>query len=80
MERSTLGVRRVHLLVPQAAVSVASGDLRQSCNYLSEAAESARKLNIRLYYSQAFDIYQGMPTAWSHEKPVKALADVFQPW
>ena len=80
MERSTLGVRRVHLLVHQAAASVVSGDLRQSCSYLSEAAESTRKLNIRLYYNHALEIYQGMPTAWSHERPVKELADVFQPW
>jgi tetratricopeptide (TPR) repeat protein len=76
----TVTVRRVELLVRQAAVAVAANDLDQSFHYTRDAAESSKKLNTRLFYSQAFDIYQGMPTAWSHERPVKALADVFQPW
>ena len=76
----TVTVRRVELLVSQAAVAVAANDLEESFHYTRDAVEFSKRLHTRLFYSQAFDIYQGMPTAWSHERPVKALADVFQPW
>lgn len=70
----TPGVRQEILAIRQAEVAVAANDLEQSCHYLQTAVKSARLLGNNLHLSHAFEIYQAMPPAWHHEKPVKELA------
>jgi transcriptional regulator with XRE-family HTH domain len=71
-----LGVRREILAIRQAEAAVAANDLEQSCCYLQTAVRSARQLGNNLHRSHALEIYQTMPEAWHHEKPIKELTEL----
>ena len=74
----TLGVRQMYLFVRQAEAAAVAGDLEQSCSYLRSGLESAHRLGDSLFRSHALEVYQAMPSAWLHEKPIKQLAELLQ--
>jgi len=70
----------VDLAYYQATASMLLNDMEQSSSYLQMAATLAREHNSRLYYNKIFSIYQEMLKRWEHERRVKDLEGLFQPW
>ncbi len=70
----------VDLAYYQATASMLLNDMEQSSSYLQLAATLAREHNSRLYYNKIFSIYQEMLKRWEHERRVKDLEGLFQPW
>ncbi len=72
--------QRVELAYRKATTFVALGDLPQSCLNLEQTALSSKEMGLRLYFNQAFDLYQHLPEKWYSETAVKGLEAHFQPW
>jgi transcriptional regulator with XRE-family HTH domain/tetratricopeptide (TPR) repeat protein len=77
-----VGPRQSQIVCLQAETALALGNLDQGCLYLEKAATTAQASGSRLYYHKALDTYESMQRqeSWKHEKKVKQLAEVFQPW
>jgi tetratricopeptide (TPR) repeat protein len=72
--------RRVELQNRQADASLELGEMEQTCLYVELAGISALQLGSHLRYNEACQTYQQAQLKWPHERRVKALAELFQPF
>lgn len=68
---------RIDFLNQQAKAASMQGDLEKFSIYIDAAVTSALTLDSDLRYSEAWDVYKGIPQAWHHEPKVKALGTLF---
>jgi hypothetical protein len=54
--------------------------MEQTCLYVELAGTSALQLGSHLRYNEACQTYQQAQLKWPHERRVKALAELFQPF
>ena len=72
--------RRVELQCRQASAALKSGDMEQACEYVELAGTSALQLGSDLRHNEASETYQQMRLRWPHERKVKTLQELFQPY
>ncbi len=69
--------RRMELLIRQATLSFALGNLKECCAFLEQAATSAIALGSDLRFNEAYELYLLLREKWSNEPSVKALGKYF---
>lgn len=80
LKPKSMALQRIELTYRKAATFVALGDLKQSRLHIEQTALSSKEMGLRLYFNQAFDLYQHLPERWYSEMAVKELEAHFQPW
>lgn len=68
---------RLELLVHQAMVTCAQGDLEQAARFIATIVPMAHKLDSQLRADQAYELYEQMLRVWPNERIVKSLEELF---
>jgi len=80
LKLETEPLSQVDLSYYLAASSITLGNLETSQDHIQTAVTLAKKVGSRLYYNKILATYQEMQKKWQHERQVKELEELFQPW
>jgi len=69
--------RRMELLIRQATLSFALGNLIECCTFLEQATTAAMALGSDLRFNEACELYLLLQEKWSNEQSVRALGKYF---
>ncbi|HLG77845.1 MAG TPA: tetratricopeptide repeat protein, partial [Ktedonobacteraceae bacterium] len=68
---------KLAVTIHKAATMLALNEMEPACSLLECAATTALAFGSSLRYSEAYTVYRQIQDTWRHERPVKALQELF---